>query len=206
MMRLRIKLYTYWTPLFGSTLFLKISHRTSFSCFGFHTRQITRLPSLTTRNRIPTVIYFALPYLAPPCPVFTYLISFCPILPIQAYPKSPYLPKVYSHITSPYHKTPCVLYQLNESVWLPSLGTLILLSLGPSQLTEAIPLHQSKDQIWPRGTPEPPTYIIGGTPSEPCKWPWHVALLKADGSFLCGATLISNNWVLTAGHCLYGKP
>ena len=42
--------------------------------------------------------------------------------------------------------------------------------------------------------------IVGGAKSTPGDWGWTVALHKSDG-FFCGATLISNNALLTAAHC-----
>ena len=44
--------------------------------------------------------------------------------------------------------------------------------------------------------------IVGGTNSGPGAWPWQAALYK-EGEFQCGATLISDRWLLSAGHCFY---
>ena len=42
--------------------------------------------------------------------------------------------------------------------------------------------------------------IVGGTPA---KWPFIVLLklFKKTGMSLCGGTIISDNWILTAAHC-----
>merc|ERR1719158_1799446 len=45
--------------------------------------------------------------------------------------------------------------------------------------------------------------IVGGDVSYPEKWPYTVALHR-DGQFICGATIINPEWVITAGHCVYG--
>lgn len=45
--------------------------------------------------------------------------------------------------------------------------------------------------------------IVGGYPAQLSNWPWIVGLV-VDGSGLCGGTLISSNWVLTAAHCVHG--
>jgi secreted trypsin-like serine protease len=42
--------------------------------------------------------------------------------------------------------------------------------------------------------------IVGGVPASEGAWPWQVAV--APGPFLCGGALLSENWVLTAAHCL----
>lgn len=45
--------------------------------------------------------------------------------------------------------------------------------------------------------------IIQGTPAEPGQFPWQAALQfqTADGGFFCGGSIISDRFILTAGHC-----
>ena len=48
-------------------------------------------------------------------------------------------------------------------------------------------------------------FIIGGSPvAESAAWPWQVRLLDSHDpqSGFCGGSLISNQWVLTAAHCV----
>jgi len=54
-----------------------------------------------------------------------------------------------------------------------------------------------------RGQPE----IVGGSVAEDGAWPWQVALVKAKtkdnyDAFYCGGSLINQQWVLTAAHCV----
>lgn len=43
--------------------------------------------------------------------------------------------------------------------------------------------------------------IIGGDRAEAGQFPWQVSVL-IDDMYFCGGSLISENWVLTAGHCV----
>jgi len=45
--------------------------------------------------------------------------------------------------------------------------------------------------------------IVGGYEAVPGSWPWQAYLIY-DGYFTCGGTLISDQWVLSAGHCFFG--
>ncbi|KAM4610329.1 chymotrypsin-like elastase family member 2A isoform 2-T2 [Polymixia lowei] len=49
------------------------------------------------------------------------------------------------------------------------------------------------------------TRVVGGEDVRQHSWPWQVSLqYKSGGSFYhtCGGTLISNQWVMTAAHCI----
>uniref|UniRef100_W5MTN6 Transmembrane serine protease 15 n=1 Tax=Lepisosteus oculatus TaxID=7918 RepID=W5MTN6_LEPOC len=46
--------------------------------------------------------------------------------------------------------------------------------------------------------------VVGGNNSEEGAWPWIVSL-HFRGRHICGGTLISEDWVVTAGHCVYGR-
>ncbi|XP_041638294.1 prothrombin, partial [Cheilinus undulatus] len=49
--------------------------------------------------------------------------------------------------------------------------------------------------------------IVGGNDAEPASSPWQVMLYKRrPQELLCGASLISNQWVLTAAHCVLYPP
>lgn len=56
---------------------------------------------------------------------------------------------------------------------------------------------QAQPQAQPR--------VVGGAPASITSTPWQVALF-IGGSSLCGGSLISATWVLTAAHCVAGSP
>ena len=47
--------------------------------------------------------------------------------------------------------------------------------------------------------------ILGGAPAIPNSWPWITQIIDSTNDYLCGGTLLSEYWVLTAGHCCDGK-
>ncbi|XP_066511783.1 transmembrane protease serine 3 [Hoplias malabaricus] len=45
--------------------------------------------------------------------------------------------------------------------------------------------------------------IVGGAITVPGQYPWQVSL-QYQNQYLCGGSLITNQWIVTAAHCVYG--
>uniref|UniRef100_A0A452RBV7 tryptase n=1 Tax=Ursus americanus TaxID=9643 RepID=A0A452RBV7_URSAM len=54
------------------------------------------------------------------------------------------------------------------------------------------------------GRPRVSGRIMSGQDAEVGQWPWQVSL-REDGQHVCGGSLITEDWVLTAAHCLDQK-
>lgn len=47
--------------------------------------------------------------------------------------------------------------------------------------------------------------VINGQNASPHSWPWQISL-RVNGRHICGGSLIRNDWVLTAAHCVDRNP
>ncbi|KAL4107717.1 hypothetical protein QTP88_018013 [Uroleucon formosanum] len=59
----------------------------------------------------------------------------------------------------------------------------------------------SSSNITSRFTRSKDPRVVGGIASNPGAWPWLIALYQ-DGIFHCGGVILSDQWVLTAAHCV----
>ena len=46
---------------------------------------------------------------------------------------------------------------------------------------------------------------MNGENASPHSWPWQISL-RVNGRHICGGSLIDNDWVLTAAHCVDRNP
>lgn len=53
--------------------------------------------------------------------------------------------------------------------------------------------------------PDRESFIVGGSNANPGQFPWHVSVQTANANHFCGGAVINIRWVLTAGHCAFGR-
>jgi secreted trypsin-like serine protease len=46
--------------------------------------------------------------------------------------------------------------------------------------------------------------IVGGTESKRGDWPWQISMQR-NGNHICGGSLINDQWIVTAAHCVVGN-
>ncbi|XP_059476630.1 serine protease nudel [Neocloeon triangulifer] len=63
-----------------------------------------------------------------------------------------------------------------------------------SRILDEAPIERPKRVVGGR--------IVGGKQSQPTAWPYLVAIFR-DGRFHCGGSLITEEWVLSAAHCVH---
>ena len=44
-------------------------------------------------------------------------------------------------------------------------------------------------------------HIVGGSEADAHSWPWQVSL-QSNSRHFCGGSLINNQWIVTAAHCV----
>jgi len=79
---------------------------------------------------------------------------------------------------------------------------LVLSILGPSVF--AINYAKSTCGLRPLVTGTTSPRIVGGTESKPGDWPWKISMQR-NGAHVCGGSLINDQWIITAAHCVTGN-
>jgi len=69
-------------------------------------------------------------------------------------------------------------------------------------LVGSVPIQNEANCGIPAIKPDTSSNIVGGKDAIPYSWPWQVALFKNGNYQTCGGSLISNQWVMLAAHCI----
>uniref|UniRef100_A0A667GLL0 tryptase n=1 Tax=Lynx canadensis TaxID=61383 RepID=A0A667GLL0_LYNCA len=76
--------------------------------------------------------------------------------------------------------------------------------LAPSPLSPSPLGGSSSCSVLTPGCGQVNAKILGGQEAEDGKWPWQVSV-RIRGKHVCGGSLITQQWVLTAGHCILSR-
>ncbi|KRY60179.1 Plasminogen [Trichinella britovi] len=100
--------------------------------------------------------------------------------------------------------TSFILFQTILLITIMKQSTIIItIWLAALELTAVLSLQCGQPAIKPQTS-----RIVGGRDAIPYSWPWQVAVYEKRGrliKFACGATIISDQWLLSAGHCFHNK-